>query len=374
MRKYVVNTLVFILCMTFVNCEDVATLFHGQKPEEILLPKMTVMQEAISIKNNEVFSYPKTGKGLAKSITFNIRNSGKADLIINSNEGKWVDLTDNNTGYFEISEQPSLNIIAPGEATTFIIRFEPIEVGENFSAVIQMSTNCRDNPDFSFTITGDAKDVYTVIYNSNGGSGVMENCYHLSGEFQNLRSNNFTYGGYVFLGWALRAGEPVEYFGEPVDYFDQQSVNLTAIIDNGTVTLYARWSIVSYYLSEAGSNIDRNIGQYDWIINAPFDTKGLKGIGYNYIRFRLVFDMRSVISLTSFRVHAYIKSKDNDDEYLHDSYNTSSSTNWLGVPVWSQHVLEGNIKIERFTFPIFIRFESANARIGTRNITITAIH
>ena len=36
MRKFVLCTLIFVLCMTFINCEDVATLFHGQKPGEII--------------------------------------------------------------------------------------------------------------------------------------------------------------------------------------------------------------------------------------------------------------------------------------------------------------------------------------------------
>ncbi len=77
---------------------------------------------------------------------------------------------------------------------------------------------------------------YTVAFNSNGGSGSMDNQQFLYGFAQNLRANTFTCTGRNFLGWSTIAD------GE-VAYTDGQSVTtVTNATANSTVTLYAQWN------------------------------------------------------------------------------------------------------------------------------------
>lgn len=160
MKKFIKNILIILFCITILNCdvmaefvEDVATLFHGPKPELEKIPQLTIMQGNISISNSDIFSYPSTGVNLKKSVEFIIKNTGNADLIINSNEGNIVSLSDNETGCYSII-QPSLNKIAPGKTTAFTIIFEPIELGDDFSVNVKLSTNCESNPEFSFSVIG----------------------------------------------------------------------------------------------------------------------------------------------------------------------------------------------------------------------------
>jgi hypothetical protein len=75
---------------------------------------------------------------------------------------------------------------------------------------------------------------YTIVYNSNGGIGSMENSTHVYGTAKNLNPSTFTRTNHAFAGWA-------ESPSGTVKYADMQSViNLTQ--ENGaTITLYAQW-------------------------------------------------------------------------------------------------------------------------------------
>ena len=74
---------------------------------------------------------------------------------------------------------------------------------------------------------------YTVGFDANGGTGTMDNQSFMYNVAQHLTSNNFTYSGHAFQGWANTAKGPKVYD-------DEQSVsNLADTI--ATVTLYAKW-------------------------------------------------------------------------------------------------------------------------------------
>lgn len=97
-------------------------------------------------------------------------------------------------------------------------------------------------------------NTYTVVFNANGGSGSMDNQPFTFDTENNLSANRFSYTGYTFSGWATSAN------GAKV-YNDGQNVkNLTAV-SGGTVTLYARWTPVTYtisYVLNSGTNNSSN--------------------------------------------------------------------------------------------------------------------
>jgi len=74
-------------------------------------------------------------------------------------------------------------------------------------------------------------NTYTVIYNSNEGSGTMANSSHTYGVAKTLTANTFTKSGYTFAGWNTQAD------GSGISYADEESVTNLTSTAGGTVTL-----------------------------------------------------------------------------------------------------------------------------------------
>ena len=85
---------------------------------------------------------------------------------------------------------------------------------------------------------------YYVAYNGNGStSGSMSNSEHTYGVAKNLTANAYAKTGYTFAGWNTAAN------GSGTGYTNQQSViNLTST-SGATVTLYAKWTVNTYYVA-----------------------------------------------------------------------------------------------------------------------------
>jgi len=97
---------------------------------------------------------------------------------------------------------------------------------------------------------------YTVVYNANGGSGIMQNSFHVYGIEKKLNINIFSnVSGITFTGWAREAEGPVLYQNE-------QSVKNLTKTGGQTVTLYAQWAAgVTYnvvYNANGGSGTMEN--------------------------------------------------------------------------------------------------------------------
>lgn len=83
-------------------------------------------------------------------------------------------------------------------------------------------------------------NTYTVQFDGNGStSGSMSNQSFTYDAAKNLTANAFSKTGYTFAGWATSSG------GDAV-YADKQSVSNLTNVNNGTVTLYAQWTLNTY--------------------------------------------------------------------------------------------------------------------------------
>lgn len=87
---------------------------------------------------------------------------------------------------------------------------------------------------------------YTVQFNANGGSGSMADQSFTYGKAQSLSANTFTRTGYTFAGWATHSDGDRQYT-------DGQTVSNLTATQNGTVTLYAKWSLVYYALTASAT-------------------------------------------------------------------------------------------------------------------------
>ena len=94
-------------------------------------------------------------------------------------------------------------------------------------------------------------NTYSVKYNANGGSGSMSNSTHTYDTAKNLTTNAFTRTGYTFKEWNTRSD------GTGTAYSNGASVKNLTSTNNGTVNLYAIWSVGSYTIT-----INPNGGSY----------------------------------------------------------------------------------------------------------------
>ncbi|GAB6391664.1 MAG: SUMF1/EgtB/PvdO family nonheme iron enzyme [Treponematales bacterium] len=83
---------------------------------------------------------------------------------------------------------------------------------------------------------------YTVAYNANGGSGAMSSSTHTYDTAKTLTANKFTRTGYTFAGWATSASGNVVYS-------NSQSVTNLSSTAGATVTLYAKWTAITYTIT-----------------------------------------------------------------------------------------------------------------------------
>ncbi len=133
------------------------------------------------------------------------------------------------------------------------------------------------------TVSIDAKRI-TIRFNSNGGTGTMDDLVTMYGTAVNLPSNDFTRANHTFAGWATSAGGSVVYA-------DGASVNNLAATQGAVVNLYAVWELNGpiWTIDERGTltAVDLN-GYTDIIIPGT-----VKSIGEN-----VFFNCTSLSSVT----------------------------------------------------------------------------
>lgn len=111
---------------------------------------------------------------------------------------------------------------------------DPIRTGYTFSGWDSPVPSKFGSADKTFTAQWTAH-TYTIVYNSNGGSGSMNNQTMTYDTPAYLSTLTFTRDGYCFTGWNTQAN------GNGTSYtYEQQLSNLTS--DNGAeIKLYAQW-------------------------------------------------------------------------------------------------------------------------------------
>lgn len=90
-------------------------------------------------------------------------------------------------------------------------------------------------------------NTYTIQYNGNESTGgATSPSNHTYDQSEVLTSNGFTRTGYTFAGWATSAAGAVVYS-------DGQSVSNLTSTQGATVSLYAKWTPISYTISYNGN-------------------------------------------------------------------------------------------------------------------------
>lgn len=129
-----------------------------------------------------------------------------------------------------------------------IATIDPGYTFTNWTADPSISINSPNDPTTTVRATGDGTLIanatpnhYAVHFDGNGNTGgSMQSLPALTyGVAFNLPANAFTKTGYTFAGWATSAD------GEVV-YRDEEEVSNLTDVNNGTATLYAKWTPNKY--------------------------------------------------------------------------------------------------------------------------------
>lgn len=125
-------------------------------------------------------------------------------------------------------------------------------------------------------------NTYTVIFDSNGGTGNMGPLPLKYGQAHTLTTNAFTRTGWAFVGWKDQNGK---------SYTNGQTVINLAIEHGDEVKLYAVWSKTTASVSFSGRDITLSEGDsHTDKISTGFNKQELLDLGYDTITIKVVFD------------------------------------------------------------------------------------
>ncbi|MCL2190613.1 MAG: choice-of-anchor D domain-containing protein [Treponema sp.] len=159
--------------ISFVNnSSDMLFSFPVRGTGHIPRPQISVQQRAgAEVTPNGEANFGNVAIGEEASITFYIMNTGDASL--SAAGASWVSIAGNEDGHFAVTGQPSNAInVAPGGTASFTVRYRPTTAGSNLNALVQISTNSRDNGVFSFTVRGDSFERRSQVTLQQGGDPI----------------------------------------------------------------------------------------------------------------------------------------------------------------------------------------------------------
>lgn len=104
---------------------------------------------------------------------------------------------------------------------------------------------------------------YIVKFDSNKGTGVMDNQTHIYDSWLELSENKFTREGYTFIGWAIHPEDTVPKF------IDKESI-INLVTGNETI-LYAVWREHTYTISFNGNGFTS--GEMPEVLSATYSQE-----------------------------------------------------------------------------------------------------
>ena len=109
---------------------------------------------------------------------------------------------------------------------------------------------------------------YSVKFNGNGATmTTMSNQTFTYDVAQSLKANTWTLTGYTFTGWNTKAD------GTGTSYADKESVKNLTSTANGTVTLYAQWSLNKFTVSVQSNDTSLGTVNKSSITDVPYGSK-----------------------------------------------------------------------------------------------------
>lgn len=277
--------------------------------------------------NESVFTATFTGEGVSHPPTE--YHAGETIFVPPEKEGyefRWYSVSEKDV-YYSIMPAKDVELMAKYIPKTYTITFRAGgEIGDDYTQeyicdrgdtlrpnlfdsetkkfvcwVIEGSTKTLDDCVSTDGLCGDLilvarweESDYTVVFDSNDGSGKMLDQAFDFDEKKTLRLNEFTMNNYDFAGWSDTKNGPVRYV-------DGQEVENIASA-KGSVKLYAVWSYTITYHKNAGGSDSTNPPQIAYYNqNTVMDANPYAYKFHSFVGWALdkkgskVFDDRSVV-------------------------------------------------------------------------------
>ncbi len=118
-------------------------------------PQIEIRQDSNNIALSGEYDFGEVSKTAPKEIEFTIVNNDGEELVFTAVDGNIVNVSPDTAG-FEVTNQPSADTsIAPGDATTFKIKFTPsAPTIDKVSSQVSIQINSQYNAVLSFSVTG----------------------------------------------------------------------------------------------------------------------------------------------------------------------------------------------------------------------------
>ncbi len=198
-----------------------------------------------------------------------------------SSQTKNVTAVENGSGtysYAKVSGDSGISVSSSG-----VITIPAGKAVGSYNITIQATdtNSCESNVTQTAIYTINVKSTYTVVFNSNGGTGTMSNQSFMYDEEKILNENQFTKSNYKFIGWNTTASSDTGNW-----YMQDVPVKNITSQNGATVILYARWAPLNdAELSVDGEPLEQDSGGNDVFENHPHPTidviavNGLVGSG-----------------------------------------------------------------------------------------------
>ena len=136
---------------------------------------------------------------------------------------------------YQFAAIPSLSSAYPLKSTDAMSTNDETTVSFGIMADTSIPAGSYSNTITFTAIANYVPKTLTIVFNNNGGTGLMANQYIAAGSNQNLNLNSFSKDGYIFSGWNTSPD------GTGTGYADGASYSVSSEPDNLIVILYAQW-------------------------------------------------------------------------------------------------------------------------------------
>jgi len=150
-----------------------------QEPDIVDAPEIQINQNMIEIPSGGDYSFGEVAIGDYLDIPFSIENLGTDNLLLSGSPV--IVITGVGSAEYDVEKQPN-STIAPGGASTFIIRFSPSSAS-NFNASISISNNDSNENPYDIDLSGigvrilpaSERNALIALYNSTNGDSWIDN-------------------------------------------------------------------------------------------------------------------------------------------------------------------------------------------------------
>ena len=120
----------------------------------VLYPEMQLISPTVELPDGYGWHFGEQEVGSYYDTTFEIRNTGDADLILNNGSSPVITIVGANAAEFPVQQQPAA-IIAPDASTYFVIRYSPTSVGDKEASIAIVNNDPDENP-YDIALSGTA--------------------------------------------------------------------------------------------------------------------------------------------------------------------------------------------------------------------------